>query len=438
MTQSNAANPKSGKFSREWARPFFFIWTGQAFSLLGSMLVQFALVWWITKTTGSATLLATSTLIAMLPGIVVGPFAGALVDRWNRKRVMIAADGLIALLTLGLIYLYIIGAMQIWHIFVISFLRGAAGAFHWPAMQASTSLMVPKEQLSRVAGMNQTLNGAMNIISPPLAALLIGIMPLQAVLAIDVATAAVAVSCLFFVHIPQPVRQAAATPSGQQSVLADVRDGIRYMWHWPGLFAMMIIAALINFLVNPAFALMPILVTKHFGGNAIQLGGLESVWGFGVVAGGLLLSVWGGFRRRMLTSTTGLVAMGLGIFTIGLAPSTAFWMAVAGMTLAGFMNPICNGPIFAILQDVVAPDMQGRVFTVVGSIAGIMSPLSLIVAGPIADAIGVSMWYVIGGLGCMSLGLLAMAWPATLHLEDHHATAATVLAVAPTLDTEKV
>jgi DHA3 family macrolide efflux protein-like MFS transporter len=434
MTQGQATSPNGGKFSREWAAPFFFIWTGQAFSLLGSMIVQFALVWWITKTTGSATILATATLIAMLPGIVVGPVAGALVDRWNRKRVMIVADGAVALLTLGLIYLYSIGALQVWHIFVVSFLRGVGGSFHFPAMQASTSLMVPKEQLSRVAGMNQTLNGAMNIISPPLAALLIGLMPLNAVLMIDVATATIAITCLFFVHIPQPVRQPAATPSGQQSVLADVRDGFRYMWSWPGLFAMMIIAALINFLISPAFALMPILVTKHFGGNAFQLGGLESLWGFGVLAGGLLLSVWGGFRRRMLTSLTALMGMGLGIFIIGLAPGSAFWVALVGMGLAGFMNPVCNGPIFAILQDVVAPDMQGRVFTVVGSVSGAMTPLSLLVAGPISDAIGVNIWYVVGGLGCISLGALALAWPATFYLEDHHKKVATAAMVAAVVE----
>ena len=161
-----------------WAPRFFAIWTGQAFSLLGSMLVQFALVWWLTQTTGSATVLAMATLVAVLPGIVIGPFAGALVDRWNRRLIMIVADSLIALVTLWLIYLYATGRMQVWQVYVAMFLRAALGGFHWPAMQSSTSLMVPKEHLARVAGLNQTMMGVMNIISPPLGALLLSVLPL--------------------------------------------------------------------------------------------------------------------------------------------------------------------------------------------------------------------------------------------------------------------
>lgn len=157
---------------RRWKSRFFTIWFGQAFSLLGSMLVQFALVWWMTRTTGSATVLATATLAAILPGIVIGPFAGALVDRWSRKWVMIVADGSIALATGALIYLYSVGLMQVWHIYAIMFVRSVFGSFHWAAMQASTSLLVPSAELSRVAGMNQALYGGMNIISPPLGALL--------------------------------------------------------------------------------------------------------------------------------------------------------------------------------------------------------------------------------------------------------------------------
>ena len=152
-----------------WKIPFFAIWAGQAFSLIGSGLVQFALVWWLTSTTGSATVLATGTLVAILPGVVLGPFAGALVDRWNRRIVMMAADGFIALATLGLAVLYALGAMQIWHVYVIMFLRSLGGASHWPAMQASTSLMVPEEHLARVAGLNQTMQGALNIVAPPIA-----------------------------------------------------------------------------------------------------------------------------------------------------------------------------------------------------------------------------------------------------------------------------
>lgn len=407
-----------------WAVPFFTIWTGQAFSLLGSMVVQFALVWWLTQATGSATVLATAALVGILPQVVVGPFAGALVDRWNRRLVMIGADTLIALSTLALIALYLIGQMQVWHIYVVMFVRSAVGGFHWTAMQASTSLMVPKAQLARVAGLNQTLHGAMNIIAPPLGALLLSVLPLHAVLAIDVITAFLAVTPLLFVAIPQPVHKLEAAADGaapaRPSVLGDLRAGLRYVAAWPGLLAIIIMAMALNFIINPAFALMPILVTKHFGGGALQLGWLESAWGVGVVVGGLTLSAWGGFHRRILTSLMGVVGMGVGTLAIGLAPASAFTLALGGMFFGGFMNPMANGPLFATLQSTVAPEMQGRVMSLVGSGSAAMMPLSLLIAGPVADALGVRVWYIIGGLACAAIGLAAFAVPAIMNVDQNH------------------
>ncbi len=406
-----------------WAQPFFTIWTGQAFSLLGSMLVQFALVWWLTQTTGSATVLATATLAAVLPQVVVGPFAGALVDRWNRRLVMIGADSLIALITLGLIGLYAAGRIQIWHVYVAMFLRAALGGFHWTAMQASTSLMVPNQQLARVAGLNQTLNGAMNIIAPPAGALLLSVLPLYGVLAIDVVTALMAVTPLLFIAIPQPVHslETVSDVAGQArpSMWGDLRAGLRYVAAWPGLLAIILMAMVLNFIINPAFSLMPFLVTKHFGGGALQLGWIESAWGVGVVAGGLVLSAWGGFRRRVATSLMGIIGMGVGTLAIGLSPASAFALALGGMFVGGFMNPLANGPLFAVLQSTVAPEMQGRVMSLVGSGAAAMMPLSLLIAGPVADALGVRVWYVVGGLACAAIGLSAFAVPAIMSVEEN-------------------
>jgi DHA3 family macrolide efflux protein-like MFS transporter len=408
----------AGQRHKRWKTAFTAIWIGQACSLFGSSLVQFALVWWLTQSTGSATVLATATLVALLPGIFIGPFAGALVDRWNRRVTMIAADGLIALATLGLIVLAATGAMQVWHVYAVMLIRAAAGSFHWPAMQASTSLMVPERHLPRIAGLNQTLNGGINIVAPPLGALLLGVLPLPGVLAIDVATAALAVLPLLLVRIPQPPRRAEAA-SRKSSVWQDTRAGLRYVRAWPGLLAVLVMATLINFLLNPAFALMPLLVTKHFGGDAIQLGGLESAWGVGAVLGGLLLGVWGGFRRRVFTSMMGLIGMGLGTLIVGVAPATGFGLAAVGLFFAGFMNPITNGPLFAMLQSAVAPEMQGRVFTLIQSAALAMSPLSMMVAGPLADALGVRVWYVGGGVICALMGVAGFYLPAIRHMEDN-------------------
>jgi DHA3 family macrolide efflux protein-like MFS transporter len=248
---------------------------------------------------------------------------------------------------------------------------------------------------------------------------LLGVLPLHSIMMIDVTTATFAILPLFFVRIPQPQRSAPVAPAGNKpSLWSDVREGLRYIWNWPGVMAMLVMATVINFLFNPAFSLMPILVTKHFGGQAMQLAWIDSAWGIGVVVGGLTLSVWGGFRRRILTTLVGLVGMGLGTLVIGLSPATAFELALAGMLLAGFMNPITNGPVFAVIQSVVAPEMQGRVFTVIGSLTAAMSPLGMAVAGPVADAFGVQVWFVMGGAVCVLMGLSAFCVPAIVHLED--------------------
>ncbi len=183
--------------------------------------------------------------------------------------------------------------------------------------------------------------------------------------------------------------------------------------------AIIVMAMLINFIVDPAFSLMPILVTKHFGGGALQLGWLESTWGIGVVIGGLVLSAWGGFRRRVVTSLLGVIGMGVGTIMVGMAPANAFPLALAGLFLGGFMNPITNGPLFAVLQSTVDADMQGRVFSLVNSGATAMMPLSLLIAGPVADALGVRVWYLVGGIACVVIGLSAFGVPAIMNVEKN-------------------
>jgi DHA3 family macrolide efflux protein-like MFS transporter len=399
--------------------PFFIIWTGQAFSLLGSGLVQFALVWWLTRTTGSATVLAFATMMALLPQVFLSPFAGALVDRWDRRLVMFVADSAIALATVVLAVLYRLDVVQVWHIYALMFIRSAGGAFHWPAMQASTTMLVPEKHLSRVAGLNQALYGVANIVSPPLGALLIEVLPTQGVLAIDVATAALAMAALFVTRIPKPKRtERPETDQGPPSVVADLREGLRFVRSWPGLVMILAMASLINLLVNPAFSLLPIMVTDHFGGGAPQLAWLQSAWGIGMVVGGVALGVWGGLKRRVATGLLALALQGLGITVVGLSPASALVPALGALFFAGFMNPIVNGSLFAVLQAVVPPEMQGRVFTLALSGSAAMSPLGMAIAGPVADALGVQVWFLIGGVATLLMGAGAFFVPAIMRIED--------------------
>jgi DHA3 family macrolide efflux protein-like MFS transporter len=286
-------------------------------------------------------------------------------------------------------------------------------------MQASTTLMIPKEHLARIQGLNQMLQGGMSIAAAPLGALLLAVLPMQGILFIDVLTAMLAIAPLFFFQIPQPERtDISEGVQGQPSYWQDLRAGFRYVWGWPGLMLIGIMAAVINFLLTPAFSLLPILVTKHFNGQAIMLATLESFSGIGFIVGGLILSVWGGFKRRVLTCLTGLVAMGLGCLVMGLLPPTAFVLAVATMFFLGVVNPIVNGPLLAAVQAVVSPEMQGRVFSLIGTVAAAMSPIGLIIAGPIADKLGVQTWFIIGGVVTGLMGIGGLFVPAIMHFED--------------------
>ncbi len=401
------------KVREDWKGPFFTIWTLQQFSLVGSQLVQFALVWWLTKTTGSATVLATATMIAILPQVLIGPFSGALVDRFSRRAVMIVADGSIALASAWLAYMYFAGSVEVWHIYMIVAIRAIGGGFHWPAMSASTALMVPERHLTRVAGLNQTMQGVTNIVSPPLGAIFLAILPMHGILGIDVATAALAIAPLLFIRIPRPEKA-----EGRASYIAEVREGFRYVWRWKGLLWVIGIAMLINFAVNPAFSLLPLLVRKHFIAGAIELSWLESAFGIGIVAGGIGLSIWGGFKRRIFTSLFGIVGMGVGVLLVGLLPGSGLYYALGALLLVGLMNPLANGPLIALLQSNVDPAMQGRVLALLGSLVTAMSPLSLALAGPIADMIGIQFWYIVGGLTMLVTGIGAFFIPAVIGIEE--------------------
>lgn len=412
----NTSSDIREKLNSGWKLPFFTIWTGQAFSLLGSSLVGFALIWWMTETTGSATVLATAAMFEILPRVFIGPLAGTLVDRWNRRMVMLFADAITALATAVLIYLVWVGTLQIWHIYLLMLVRSSAGSFHMPAMLSSTSLMVPEKQLTRVQGLNQLLQGLINIAAPMLGALLIEFLPLHIVLAVDVATAALAILPLFLINIPQPE----VDPSQMEekiSVWRDMRLGFRYVWQWVGLRNIIFLAVVINLISLPAITLMPLLVKKEFSGGALEIASMQSSWAVGFLVGGILLSVWGGFRRKILTATLAMFGTAIGFLLVGVAHHFAFQVALAGIFVAGLMNVLINGPAFALLQSVVDADMQGRVLSLVISLANAMTPIGLAIAGPFADKTGVNTMFIFASIVFVISALFTLINPDLRNIE---------------------
>ena len=416
-SESASSSKLQVKEDSRWKRSYFTIWGGQSASLFGSSLVQFALVWWITLETGSATVLAIAFMAALVPQIVAGPFAGAVVDRSDRKKVMILADGSIALATLVLIALFALGVVEVWQIMALLLVRSLGGAFHWPAFMATTSLMVPKGQLARVNGLNQTVFGISNIGGPATGAVLIALLPMQGVLVIDVITAIIAIGTLLAIHIPNPVMP---KEHEKKPVRRDIVDGFRFVRAWRGALVLLGVAMIVNFLFTPTDALLPILTLDHFGGGAEEFAGFQVSIGFGMILGGIALSVWGGFKRRMMTVCLGLVVCGLAILAIGLTPSGWFPVAIVSIFVAGVFISMLNGALMAVMQAAIPAEMQGRVFALVSSSAMAMTPLGLAVGGPTADLLGAQVWFVIAGAVSAFLGVAVSFVPAVMDLENGH------------------
>jgi len=419
MSGAGGGAPSPPPDERGWRGPFFAIWGGQALSLLGSQLVQFALIWHLTVTTGSATTLAMASLAGLLPQVLLSPLIGTWIDRGDRRRIMLAADAAIAVATMVLAALFAAGAVTVWHIYALLAVRAIGGGFHSSAFGASVVLMVPGRHLARVQGLTQALRGGLDIVAAPLGALLIATVPMAAILAIDVVTAVLAMVPLLLVAIPRPERTAAPA-----TFLQDMASGLRYVVAWRGLTIVLFMVMGINFLLTPAGALLPLLVREHFGQEAGGFALLMAASAAGTVAGGVLLGVWGGFRSRIATALSALAVLGLSMLALGLLPPSGFAPALVAMTVAGLLSPIVNGSFGAALQAAIAPEMQGRVFAFILSAASAMSPLGLVLAGPLADAFSPQLPFVLGGALCALMGALGFALPAVMGLEGRADTVA--------------
>jgi DHA3 family macrolide efflux protein-like MFS transporter len=320
----------------------------------------------------------------------------------------------VALATLVLVFLFALGRAEIWHIYALLFVRAIAGGFHQSAFGASVVLLVPKEYLARVQGFNQALHGGLNIISAPLGAFLFAILPMQGILSIDIGTALLAITILLFFQIPQPERDMATKATFWQ----DFAAGFRYIAAWRGVVILLAMVMVINFFYMAAESLTPLIIAKHFNGDAQELGWWQALFATGTILGGLLLAPWGGFKRKIITAQAGLIVLGLGTMVIGVTPPQLFWLGVAANTLTGLILPIVNGSFGATLQMVIAPDMQGRVFAFILSAATLVSPLGLIIAGPIADAFGIQLWFWVAGSVCALMGIAGFFIREVMKMEE--------------------
>ena len=402
--------------TRETLRAFWVLWIAQAGSLLGSMAVQFALIWWLTATTGSAAVLATATLVGLAPQILLGPVIGALVDRWSRKAVMLVADLAVGLVSLFLAFLFWRDSPGVPIVLALLGVRGLGEAFHGPAFQASMSLMVPERMLVRIQGLNQMIQGGGLIVAAPIGAVLYATLPMEGVMLADFVTAAPALLVLARTAIPRPPGAGTAVARAT-SLGREIIAGLRWVATRRGHAVLLGIAVLVNALLVPAFSLLPLLVTEG-GGDARLLAALNSSLGIGMLVGGVLLGATAGFKRRIDTMLAGMTALGSATLALGVLPALPPWPPLLAILMVGAMASVTNAPVQAILQATVPPELQGRVFTLFGTLAAAATPLGLVAAAPVAEVLGVRAWYVTGGLVAVVAAAVARFVPALLAIED--------------------
>jgi MFS family permease len=337
-------------------RGFTLVWAGQFLSFLGTGMTNFALTIWAWKATGTATALALVALFNMAPNILASPVAGALVDRWNRKLVMMLSDIAAGISTLAILLLFMSGRLEIWHLYVTTAFAGLFHAFQFPAYSAAISTMVSKEHYTRASGMLSLTQNASGIFAPIAASILLNYVSFGGVFLLDLTSLALALSALLLVRIPQP--KATDGSVKRDSLLKDSIFGFKYIFRRPGLLGLQLILFNINFTFALCFPLLAPMILALTGNDMLNLGAVQSAFGVGGVVGGILLSVWGGPKRRVHGVLIGMTLSSVfGLILLGVGREAIFWMA--GAFVITLFSPIINGSNQAIWQSKVPPTSRG-------------------------------------------------------------------------------
>lgn len=399
-----------------WKKTFAIIWTGQFVSLLSSSAVNFAIIIWLSLETGSAEVLAYAAIAAFLPQTIIGPFAGVYIDRWDRKRTMILADGFIAVCTGMMSLLFYLGYSELIFVYILLALRSVGSAFHMPAMQASVPLLAPESELLRIGGINQVIQSVSNIAGPALGALAIGLMDIGYVLLLDIGGAIVAIASLLLVHIPNPEKEQTAQASGARQVLHDIALGIRAVTSNRGISWLFGLSILATFCIMPVAVLFPLLTLQHFGGGKFEMSVIEVVWGVGMLVGGGLLGIFKPTINKIVIINGMHILLGLSLAGSGALPPSGFIPFVALTVFGGIAGSVYNASFMTVLQEKINPAMLGRVFSMYFSIALLPSMIGLLSTGFLADTIGISVTFVILGSVIGLIGIVSFFVPSLMKL----------------------
>jgi len=437
---------------------FSIVWIGQIVSVLASGMTAFAMTIYMYQQTHSATAMAFVQVAYITPFLLMSPVAGVMVDRYNRKLMMMVSDIASGLATLSLFILYFTGYLQYWHLYIAVAVSGIGTTFQWPAYSAAISTMVSKEQYGRANGMMSLIEAGPGVLSPFLAGAMIPLIKIGGILFIDTITFGIAILALSLVFVPQPPKTLVGQEA-QGSFWKEAAFGFKYIFARPSLLGLQMVFFFGNLFLGIGFAVLAPMLLARTGQNTVALGSVESAASIGMVIGGIGMSAWGGFKRRVHGVLLGwMVSSIFGSVIFGFGRGLPVW--IPAILLGGLFGPLINGSNQAIWQAKVAPDLQGRVFSARRLIAWFTNPISPIIGGTLADFVlepamkaqnsglaqlfgplfgsgpgaGMSLLIVICGVGGFLVGLAGYFIPAIRDAEvvlpDHDALPAAEISMA--------
>jgi MFS transporter, DHA3 family, macrolide efflux protein len=361
---------------------FIIVWLGQIISVLASGMTQFALTIWMYQQTSSATALGLMQVFYITPFLIISPIAGVMVDRYNRKLMMMISDLAAGMGTVAVLVLQSQGKLEFWMLYFVSALIGLGGAFQWPAYSAAITTMVPKEQYGRVNGLMTLMEAGPGVVAPLLAGMFLPIVGLTGILVFDVVTFVLAIGALLIVYVPQPPK----TVEGQKesgSFFKEALYGFTYIFARPSLLGLQLVFMFGNLFTGIGYTVLAPMVLERTSNNAAALGAVLTAGAVGAVVGGIAMSAWGGFKHRVHGVLGGWIVAGLGFAMLGMGQVLPVWIFFAG--LSSLVGPLINASNQSIWMAKVAPDVQGRVFSARRLIAWSTQPISPIIAGTLAD-----------------------------------------------------
>lgn len=363
---------------------FLVIWLGQFVSILASGMSGFALTIWMYQQTESATAMGLMQVFYITPFLLLSPIAGVMVDRYNRKLLMMISDLTAGVATIGLLLLFASGKVEFWHLYLANILYGIGNTFQWPAYSAAITTMIPKEQYGRANGLMSLLEAGPGVLAPLMAGMLLPLITINGILFLDVITFVLAIGALLIVAIPPPI-QTAEGVAARGSLLHEAKFGFKYIFARPSLLGLQLIFFVGNLFSGIAFTIFAPMILARTDQNTLVFGTVETFGAIGAVVGGVIMSAWGGFKRRVIGVILGWILSGLGTMLLGIAQGLVFW--AAALFFVQMLTPLINTSNQSIWQSKVAPDLQGRVFSSRRLIAWFSNPIAPIIGGLLADFI---------------------------------------------------